>query len=297
MDEISIFSSKPMLLGESPLWEPRERSLYWIDIDGRAVHGKSIDGGAEKSWALPSEPGCIVRSRKGLVVAMRTGVFELDTTHGSLNKLADPPFDPGVQRFNDGKADSLGRLWVGTIHEPRDAPRATLYCFDDTGVQDQHIPVTVSNGLAFSPDGRTVYHADTTAHAIRAWEFDADARRLSGSRTFARFNSVRGPEYGGRPDGATVDSEGAYWVAMYEGGRLLRLAPDGLLLQEIRLPVVCPTMVSFGGDDLRTLFVTSVSGKRSASELSTHPLSGHVLSMRVPVPGLVEPLCRLGAPV
>jgi sugar lactone lactonase YvrE len=150
--------------------------------------------------------------------------------------------------------------------------------------------ITVSNGLAFSPDGRTLYWSDTTSHRIFALDLDPLEGTLSRQRVFAQF-PLRAPDqplasYGGRPDGAAVDSEGAYWVAMYEGQRLLRLAPDGTLLQDLPLPVRCPTMPCFGDADLRTLYLTTACHKRPAEELAAQPLAGCVLRLRVDVPGL-----------
>ncbi len=289
MAEVNIFYAVPMLLGECPLWEPREAALYWIDIEDCSVHRYSEATAEHCLWKLPSEPGCIARTASGLVIAMRTGVATLDTRSGALEFIAPAPFDGAVQRFNDGRCDALGRLWVGSIHEPRDGPNATLYRITGGRVTDAHVPVTVSNGLAFSPDNRTLYHADTTAHCIKAYEFDLPSGTLGAHRVFRQFDSTRGSKYEGRPDGAAVDSEGAYWVAMYEGGRILRLSPNGDLLDELVLPAKCPTMVAFGGEDMRTLFITTVSANRPAEEIKRYPASGKVLQTRVGVRGRVEP--------
>ena len=150
--------------------------------------------------------------------------------------------------------------------------------------------ITVSNGLGWSPDGRTMYWADTTAHTIYAFDFDPNTAEMSRKRVFAQF-ARRGPDepldgYAGRPDGTAVDAHGDVWVAMYEGARLLQLAPDGSLRREVKLPVRCPTMPCFGGADLKTLYITSACHKRPADELAQQPLAGTVLSMRVDVPGL-----------
>ena len=193
-------------------------------------------------------------------------------------------------RFNDGKADPLGRLWVSTIYEPRTAPRAALYRFAAGRIERMAGEATVGNGLAFSPDARTLYWSDTTSHRIHAFDFDLAAGALSRRRVFMQFAPKAvgaGPVgYGGRPDGAAVDAEGALWVAMFEGQRLVRLSPEGQLLEELPLPVRCPTMPCFGGADLRTLYVTTSREKRPADELAAQPLAGAVLSLRVPVPGL-----------
>jgi sugar lactone lactonase YvrE len=146
-----------------------------------------------------------------------------------------------------------------------------------------------SNGLGFSPDGKTMFHAETASHRVTRFAFDLLAGVVSDERDVRRFSTDKSAAgYGGRPDGAAVDSEGNYWVAMFEGGRILKLSPLGDQLDEIRLPVRCPTMVAFGGADLRTLYITT-AGKRPADELAALPLSGKVLSVRVPVTGRAEP--------
>lgn len=282
-----------MLLGECPIWHPQESALYWIDIDGCAVHRFHPKTEAHRHWPMPSEPGCIaIHADGGLLVAMRSGLALLDTENGQLTHIADAPYDPATTRFNDGRCDAAGRLWVGTIYEPRDRPDAALFCIEHDALSDSGKRATVSNGIAFSPDNRTLYHSDTTSHQIRAYPFDLAAALLGDARIVKQFSTDKNNHYGGRPDGATVDSEGAYWCAMYEGGRLLRLSPEGEILREVMLPVRCPTMMAFGDDDLRTLYITTVSHKRPAAELEQYPLSGCVLRLRVDVPGLPEHLYR-----
>ncbi len=278
-----------MQLGECPIWHPQESILYWIDIDGRAVHRFDPVTNAHRHWPMPSEPGCIsFNAAGGLIVAMRSGLALLDTVTGALTRIADAPYDPATTRFNDGRCDAAGRLWAGTIYEPRDHPNAVLYCIEQGTLRDSGKRATVSNGVAFSPDNKTLYHSDTTSHRIHAYTLDIATGTLAGSRLVKQFSTDKTANYGGRPDGGAVDSEGAYWCAMYEGGRLLRLSPDGAILQEIPLPVRCPTMMAFGDDDLRTLYITTVSKNRPEAELAQYPLSGCVLRMRVDVPGLPE---------
>jgi sugar lactone lactonase YvrE len=288
-ENIQPILTKRMQLGECPLWHAQEAALYWIDIDGRAVHRFHPATGVHRDWAMPSEPGCIAISASGgLLVALRTSLALLDTISGKLTDIAHAPYDPATSRFNDGRCDAAGRLWTGTIYEPRDHPNAVLYCVDHGAIRDSGQRATVSNGIAFSPDSKTMYFADTTSHRITAYDFDVASGALGDSRVLKQFSTDRTNNYGGRPDGAAVDSEGAYWCAMYEGGRLLRLSPAGDVLREILLPARCPTMMAFGGDDLRTLYITTVSKNRPAAELEQYPLSGCVLSMRVDVAGRPE---------
>lgn len=281
----------PSLLGESPFWHPQQQALFWCDIPGRALHRWHAASGEHRRWELDDEPGCIAPLLDGtLLLARRRGLGRFDPADGHWKRLAPPPYDPAEQRFNDGRADPQGRFWAGSIYEPRTAPRAALWRWAEGALQRMAGDITVSNGLAFSPDGRTMYWSDTTAHTVHALDFEPLDGSLSRRRVFAQF-PLRDPAqalslYGGRPDGAAVDVEGAYWVAMYEGQRLLRLAPDGALLSEWPLPVRCPTMPCFGGPDLRTLYLTTARHNRPAEELAQQPLAGCVLTLRVDVPGL-----------
>ena len=281
----------PSLLGESPLWHPAEQVLYWCDIPGHQVNRFDPASGAYRQWAFDTDVACCAPLQDGgLLVALRDSLVRFDPTTGASKPLVNAPYDSALERFNDGKADPQGRFWVGTIYEPRDPPRAALYRFADGRLAKMASDITVSNGLAWSPDAGTLYWADTNAHTVCAMDFDVGAGSISRRRVFAQF-PVRAADqplatYGGRPDGAAVDAEGGYWVAMFEGARLLRFAPDGTLTREVALPVRCPTMPCFGGPDLKTLYITTAREKRPATELAREPLAGCVLQMRIDVPGL-----------
>ncbi|RJG19113.1 SMP-30/gluconolactonase/LRE family protein [Massilia cavernae] len=279
----------PMSVGESPLWHPTESSLYWVDINGFTIHRLNQLTGTHDEWRLPSEPTALALcATGGLVVAMRAGFFHFNPQDGALAEIAPAPYDTSTTRFNDGRVDAAGRFWVGTMYEPRDQQAAQMFCLDKGEVKLKWSGgMTVSNGLAFSLDATAMYHADTTSHRVDRYDFDAATGTASHPSRFQQFSTDKARNYGGRPDGAAVDSEGAYWVAMIEGAGLLRFAPDGELLDELQLPVRCPTMMAFGGDDLRTLFITSL-GHRPAEEIAQFPLTGRLLSLRVDVPGRVE---------
>ena len=291
-------TTTPCQLGESPFWHPHEQMLYWVDIPGKKIQRANVYLGSVESWDLPTEPGCIAPAASGgLVMALRHGVFRARTWGGPLQHIATLDYDPSRMRANDGKCDALGRFWIGTVDESRQAHDAALYCLDGRGggtatLSQKVGPASTANGLAWSPDGRTLYWADTPAHVVWAWDFEPDSCTLGQRRTFHQFGpkptgwQFDQPSYQGRPDGAAVDIEGNYWVAMFEGRRLCQFAADGRLLAELPAPLQCPTMPCFGGDDLRTLYLTSACYHRSADELQAFPLSGCVLSMRVEVPGL-----------
>jgi sugar lactone lactonase YvrE len=294
-DDIRVAFDQPMAVGECPLWNGAEGCLYWVDIDGFAVHRLHPASGEHRVWKMDSEPTALaLDAGGGLVVALRSGLVRLDTASGALTPIAPAPYDTATTRFNDGRVDPAGRFWVGTLYEPRTAPAAEMFCLERGQLRRVWSGgMTVSNGLAFSPDGQSMYHADTTSHRIDRYAFDAATGAVSDPQPFQRFASDKAAaDYGGRPDGAAVDSEGAYWCAMFDGGRLLQFAPGGALLREVQLPLRCPTMVAFGGADLRTLYITSASHKRSAEERARYPLTGCVLSLRVDVAGLPEPQYR-----
>jgi sugar lactone lactonase YvrE len=289
--------AEPEQLGESPFWHPGEQRLYWVDIERRQLRRLAPDGGNVERWDMPANPGCIAPAAAGgLVIALRDGIYRARTWGGALELLVRAPYDPATTRFNDGKADPVGRFWAGSMYEPKGEPKAALYSVELSAsappvLETKAGQATVANGLAWSPDTRTVYWADTSAHAVYAWDWDAQGNAMTNHRVFQRFAPKPAgwkpgqPGYGGRPDGATVDAQGNYWVAMYEGHRVVQLSPAGQLLREIATPVRCPTMPCFGGADLKTLYLTTARHSRSPEELREQPQAGCVFAMRVEVAG------------
>ena len=288
---VRVAVATPSLVGESPMWQPRQQLLYWCDIAGKRLNCFDPDSGALSGWDFESEPSACAPCVDGrLLLAMRDGLWRFDPGSGKRTRLAAPPYDASKERFNDGKCDPQGRFWVGTIYEPRDPALAALYRWHDGELTRQADGITNSNGLGWSLDGRTMYWSDTKAHTVYAFDFDPASGELSRRRVFASFAQKQAGQdlasYGGRPDGAAVDAEGCYWVAMFEGQRVLRLSPTGELLREVVLPVRCATMPCFGGPDLRTLYITTARENRPADELARTPWAGCVLSLQVDVPGL-----------
>lgn len=288
---IVALDAPPSVLGESPLWHPTEQALYWCDIPGRVLNRFDPSTSSHDQWGFTTEPASIAPMRDGgLLIAMRDGLWRFDTATGQRSPLAAPPYDTALERFNDGKCDPRGRFWVGTIYEPRDPPLAAFYRYAAGHLDRMVGDITVGNGLAWSPDARTMYCSDTKAHTIYAFDFDAETGNIGSRRVFARFPVKQAEQdlstYGGRPDGAAVDAQGNYWSALFEGQRLVRLSPAGEITREIRLPVRCATMPCFGGPDMKTLYITTSREKRSAAELDAQPLAGRVLTLRVDIPGL-----------
>jgi len=280
-------------LGESPFWHPHEQMLYWVDIPAQHIHRCNVYMGSVESWAMPSEPGSIAPARSGgLVIALRDGIYRARQWGGALDKLASAQHDTATTRFNDGKADPTGRFWAGTMYEPRIRASAGLVMLDGDMLEQKLGNATIANGLAWSPDAKTIYWADTPTHTVRAWDWDAATSAMTNERIFKQWPGKPAgwqfgmAGYGGRPDGAAVDAEGNYYAAMFEGARICKLSPAGVELASIPVPAQCPTMPCFGGDDLKTLYVTTACYNRSAAELQAYPQSGCVFSMRVDVPGL-----------
>ena len=288
---VRVAVASAALLGESPLWHPTEQVLYYCDIPGHTLHRFDPRSGHLDHWRFDTEVASLAPTLDGaLLLAMRDGLWRFEPRSGERSRIQAPPYDIASERFNDGKCDPQGRFWVGTIYEPRQPALASLHCLVRDRLLRKAEGITVSNGLAWSPNGRTMYWSDTHAHTIYAFDFEPASGEIRNRRVFASF-APRQPGqplagYGGRPDGAAVDVEGCYWVAMYEGQRLLRLSPEGELVREVRLPVRCATMPCFGGADLTTLYITTARINRPAAELVDQPHAGCVFALDVDVAGL-----------
>lgn len=273
---------------ESPVWDARRELLWLVDIAGRRVLGVDPARGLTRELNVPSEPGCLALATDGaLVVALRDSIVRIDPDGDGFACLARAEHDPATTRFNDGRCDRQGRFWVGSIYEPRDQPLARLYRLDRNRLVAVLDGLTLANGLAFAADGRSGWHADTPARTI--WRFDLDpaSGALSNRRAFATF----GPE--ARPDGATVDAEGGYWIAAIDAGEVRRYAPDGRIERRVVVPTPWPTMIAFAGHDGRTGYVTSLRHGRPADRLARHPLSGGLFVFRSDIPGVPEPRVAL----
>ena len=272
-------------LGECPLWSVGEQALYWVDIHAPALNRFDPATGANVAMPMPESIGSFAfRAKGGFVVALRGGIWLADANGRLERKVADAPYAGAHHRFNDGRCDRQGRFVVGSMNERRDAPSAALYRLGGNLVLHELFGgLTVSNGLAWSPDGRTMYHADTPTHTVRAYDYDTGSGAIANAREFVRWTGETD-----RPDGGAVDAEGCYWTAFFRGGKVLRISPAGRTLAEYPIPAMCPTMCAFGGPDLATLFVTSARTMRDPDELARLPLSGGIFAMRVDVPGLPE---------
>lgn len=273
-------------LGEGPRWHAREKRLYWVDIARNELHRFDPATGVDECRRFSAPVGCFAfRAGGGMVLAMKDG-FATVADWAS----APVPFGPQILaeqpdlRFNDGRTDPAGRFWAGTVDGTKHARLAALYRLDpDARLERIEGGMLTCNGAAFTADGRRFFHADTPSHAIRVYDCDPAGGTLSGMRVLHRF-----PLGQGRPDGGSVDAEGCYWTALFDGGRVVRLSPEGEILAQIALPAKRPTMIAFGGEDLRTAYVTSARVGMTAQELAEQPLSGGIFTFRVDVPGVPE---------
>ncbi|MFA9440951.1 SMP-30/gluconolactonase/LRE family protein [Uliginosibacterium sp. sgz301328] len=248
--------------GESPVWSVREQCFYWVDIPGRMLHRYAPSDGALQSWATPESFGCIAlrAAPKALIAACETAIFKVDL--GDDGHLTTTPFaryslPVSPMRYNDGRCDRQGRFWTSTLHTAAQRqPAGELLRVDPDGqVHRSGIDgLYVANGIAFSPDGRTMYCSDTGANVrlIWAFDYDIDSGTPSKRRLFVDMN-----QHIGRPDGASVDADGCYWISAMDGGALLRFTPAGKLDRTVHLPINTPTMPCFGGADLGSLLVTT----------------------------------------
>lgn len=278
--------------GESPVWSTTEQALYWVDIPAKRLHRWSPADGKEHSWQASQMLACIAQTGNGSwIAAMENGLFSI-TPHadGSLDSrlLASVTHALPGMRFNDGRCDRQGRFWAGTMvmNMAAGAPVGAMYRYS----ADQAEPLKaqlqgfiVPNGLAFSPDGNTLYLSDSHPDVQKVWAFDydTDTGTPHNRRLFVDMS-----KHPGRPDGAAVDAEGCYWICGNDAGLIHRFTPQGKLDRSLAVPVKKPTMCAFGGADLDTLFVTSI---RPAGDLADQPLAGGVFALRPGVKGLPEP--------
>lgn len=285
-------------VGESPVWNAQRQSLFWVDIPGRALWCWNATTGASRQWPTPEQTGCIALAAGSeamphgrWVAAMETGVVLLTPqedgtlTHEAITAVQHP--HEGM-RFNDGRCDRQGRLLAGTMVADMSlaAPMGSVYALTATRrLRPLQGGLITPNGMAFSPDGQTMYLSDShpSAQTVWAFDYDTDTGTPRNQRVFVDMKPLPG-----RPDGAAVDADGGYWICGNDAGLVHRFTPDGRLDRSLPVPVKKPAMCAFGGSGLDTLFVTSI---RPGGDLSDQPLAGGVFALRPGVRGLDEPAC------
>jgi sugar lactone lactonase YvrE len=289
MTDFQVAVPLQMSLGESPLWDHRHQRLHWIDIHaGRIYTWQPEAGEGYRTVQLSEQIGCLaLADNDGLLVAAASGIFLLDEALQFRKKLtSNPEWQDGAgNRFNDGAVDSLNRLWVGTLDRQEANPSASLYCLAGTGLRQEKTALAISNGLAFSPKGDWLYHTDSPQRKVVRHRVDLMTGIIGGAEPWVDLDRWGLP---GVVDGAAVDSLGRYWCALYGGGQVACFSPTGEHLKSYPLSCPHPTMVTFGGSDLKTIFVTTARQHLQPVELSCYPDAGSVLSMSVDVAGLTQ---------
>jgi sugar lactone lactonase YvrE len=273
-------------LGESPVWSPEEGALYWVDIPKGFIRRYVVSSQETSLWQLPASIGSFVFRRDGgMVVALKNGIHFFDPATNQLSQVANPEPDLPENRFNEGKCDPRGRFFAGTMNEViRGKPSGSLYRLLSDRQLDLIFPsITVPNGLAWSPEGTIMYFADTRRHVIYAFDYDLDEGTPHHKRVFVDLSS-----YEGLPDGATVDSEGCLWSAMFSGGRIVRYTPKGQIDRVIGFPVTQINSLTFGGSDMRTIFVISSKHLLNEAGLASQPLAGNIFAVDSGIKGIVD---------
>ena len=274
-------------LGECPRWHKAERRLYWVDIERGELHRFDPTTGHDEYVQFDEPVGCFafIEGGGGLMLGMKNGFARLDAWGAAPIPFGEQIFtDNPDLRLNDGRTDARGRFWAGSVNMAKSAHDAALYRLDGDGsVHWIEGGMLTCNGAAFDEGDRHFYHADTPTHMLRRYDVDGYSGELSNPKVFHRF-----PMGEGRPDGGSVDADGCYWSALFDGGRVVRLSPDGEIIGSIVLPVSRPTMIAFGGTDRCTAYVTTARKGLSSTQLLEQPLAGSLFSFPVQVPGLAE---------
>lgn len=293
---VEVYCEQSPLLGEGPMWSVTEQALYWLDIGRKMLYRKTPAAPRPQSWALPDHPGCLAELAPGsIAIAMGKGLQRFELASGRAELFCVAPSMRSGTRFNDGKVDLQGRFWAGTMQnnfgpngEAVAVTRAdgALYRFHfDGSVSTVEENVGIANTLAWSPDTKRFYFADSLRGQIYVYDFDADSGAVTHKRILFDASGH------GVPDGSAIDVDGCLWNARWDGRAVLRITPDGKLDRSIPLPVLRPTSCIFGGPNLDTLYVTSATDGLSPAQLKEFPLSGSVFALSgvgqgVPVPPL-----------
>jgi len=275
-------------VGESPLWSEARQCLYWINCEQPPkLQCWYPASGERKVWPMPQRIGGLVLKRDGgALLALADGLYDMDLDNGNLSKRIASQM--AFASLHECRCDRAGRFWVGSIDRrvvPGKLPAGgSFFHLEEDRLVAVASGISCSNGLAFSPDGRTLYHTDSPTRVVCAWTVDPATGKLSDEREFIRLEPGEG-----FCDGATVDAEGGYWMAVVFGGKIRRYLPDGKLDLEVRLPFANPTSLAFGGTEFGTLFITTTKMSIGPAPAGAEMLGG-VYALECPYRGLAEPM-------
>lgn len=274
------------LLGEGPVWDPRQNCLWWVNIRGPELQSYDPVTRAHRRYKVPGTHvgSFALRQSGGLVLSIDRTLMSFDPATGATAKLATIETAPDGNRLNDGRCDRQGRFWVGTMSISEQGATGSLYRVGaDLKVARQFGDVGIPNSTAFSPDGRRMYFADTNAKKIWAFDLETGSGDITNRRVFVDLANQ--PGY---PDGSCVDADGCLWNAEYNGARVVRYTPDGRVDRVIKLPTSQVTCPAFGGANLDTLFITTATQNMTAEQLAKEPEAGALFMVKPGVRGLPE---------
>jgi sugar lactone lactonase YvrE len=272
------------VLAEGPVWDLARGRLWWVDIERCELHGWDPLSGADEKWKLEHRIGFAVPSERGdLILGTQRGLARFAPETGTITPLADPESDKPDNRFNDAKCDPSGRLWAGTMGVSEEPELGRLYRVDPGSpciVTPTVERVSISNGLAWSPDARTMYYVDSPTRRVDAFDFDMASGAIGGRRTVIEITE-------GFPDGMCIDAHGNLWVALWGGWGVACFDPEsGKVLAKIEVPVEAVTSCCFGGPAWDELFITTASRDLDAEGRAQQPLAGGVFSVKPGVRGM-----------
>lgn len=273
------------ILGEGPLWDVTRQALWWVDTKRHKLNCFSPSDGSNKSFDVGQQIGTVVlREKGGLVVGLEHGIGIFDPETGDFEILCDPESHLHENRFNDGKCDPAGRLWIGSMENAEEnMDRGALYCFDIDGrVKKQVAPVGVSNGIAWTSDATTMYYIDSPTRRVDRFDYDVGTGEISNRRTAFEI-----PDGMGFPDGMAIDVEDKLWVALWNGWAVGRFDPEtGELLGKVDVDASHVSACSFGGPELDELFITTARHLLEKHEDEAQPHAGGLFHTPVGVRGV-----------
>lgn len=265
-------------LGEGPVWDARGNKICWVDIVNGEIHEYDVNHRKLKTIPVHQMIGAMALKRNGnYVAALQHGFAFINRQTGEIKMIGDPEAHLSNNRFNDGKCDPAGRFWAGTMPFSEDSPAGSVYCLEtDLSIEKKIGGVTVSNGMAWSHDHRTLYYIDSPSFEVVGYSYDVTTGDISGKKLIIAVSKEDGS-----PDGMTIDNEGMLWVAHWGGWKLTRWNPvTGKKLKEIALPVSQVTSCTFGGDHGEDLYITSAKIHLTAEQLEKQPLAGSLFVIR-----------------
>lgn len=278
-------------LGEGAFWNHRTQELYWIDIEGKQLHIFNPKKNVNASYAMPSRIGTVVPTTNGKsLVALQDGIYLFDKITNETTLFSSIESDIPTNRFNDGKCDPAGSLWAGTMRMDESKPAAKLYSIESNGSFKERLDnITISNGIVWSKDTKTMYYIDTPTKKIRAFDYDVQTGNISNERV-----AVHVAEELGFPDGMAIDENDNLWVGMWNGNAVVQFDPKtGKVLQKIEVPAHNVTSCAFGGNDLSTLYITTARVDMTKEELKLYPNAGSIFSVKAGVKGVKSPFFKI----